>query len=111
MGRRIRGLLPTALAALNGATGGASCERKDNWPADRPFDAWRGVTTDDNGRITELGLGFNGSGGPIPSKLGNLASLEEPFLGGNELCGCIPAGLTGMRTSAQSDLGLSTCGG
>jgi len=99
------------LAALNEAKGGASCERNDNWFTDRPLDARRGVTTDDNGRITELDLDFNGLSGPLPPQLGNLANMEAMSLGGNELSGCSPAGLMEIRTNALGDPGLSTRGG
>ncbi len=111
MDRRIRSLLLTGLAALYEATGGASWKRNDNWLTDRPLDAWHGVATDDNGRITELDLDFNGLSGPIPPEPGNLANLEVLYLGGNELSGCIPAGLMEIRTNDLGDLGLPACGG
>ena len=50
----------------------------DGWRSDAPLGEWEGVTTDSNGRVTELDipLGRNRQTIPIPWELGNLANLE-----------------------------------
>ena len=64
-----------------------------------------GVTTDDNGRVTQLNLSWNQLSGEIPPELDNLANLERLRLDGNELSGEIPpqlgnlAKLMGMNLS------------
>ena len=82
-----------ALVALYNATGGPNWNSNNNWLSDVPISEWSGVTTDDNGRVTELELGQNQLTGPIPAELGNLSNLRGLFLSGNQLTGPIPAEL------------------
>ena len=51
---------------------------RDGWRSDAPLGEWEGVTTDSNGRVTELAipLGRDRQWIPIPWELGNLANLE-----------------------------------
>ena len=84
-----------------------------------PISEWEGVSTDDNGRVTELNLtgnqlsgeippelgnlttltwlylGLNQLSGEIPPELGNLVNLEQLYLDGNQLSGCVPSSLSG----------------
>ena len=48
---------------------------------------WHGVTTDADGRVTELDLRVNRLTGEIPAELGNLTNLREMDLGSNRLTG------------------------
>lgn len=120
-----------ALIAFYNATGGPSWEDSKNWLSDEPLDEWRGVTTDDDGRVVKLDLWRNGlSGeippelgrlsklqnlylilndlsGPIPSELANLSKLEVLDLGGNELTGAIPPELANLANLAKLDLGYN----
>ena len=57
------------LIAFYNATGGPNWESNDNWLSDRPVGEWEGVTTDDNGRVTGLGLNENQLSGCVPSSL------------------------------------------
>ena len=82
-----------ALVALYNAAGGANWTNNTNWLSARPLDEWHGVTTDSNGRVTELNLGFNELSGTIPSELGNLSNLSTLDLGVNRLSGTIPSEL------------------
>ena len=65
-----------ALVALYNATGGPNWNSNNNWLSDVPISEWSGVTTDDNGRVTELYLSQNQLTGPIPPELGNLSNLQ-----------------------------------
>ena len=82
-----------ALAALYNATNGSSWRDDTNWVSSRPLGEWHGVSTDADGRVTELDLHDNQLSGPIPLELGNLANLERLGLHDNQLSGPIPSQL------------------
>ena len=82
-----------ALEALYDATAGSSWTTRTNWKTTEVLSAWYGVTTDGNGRVTELVLCYNQLSGEIPAALGNLANLQTLDLCGNQLSGEIPAAL------------------
>ena len=82
-----------ALVAFYNATGGANWPNNTNWLTNAPVSQWYGVTTDDNGWVTELNLTSNRLKGEIPPELANLTNLKVLALGGNELTGTIPTWL------------------
>ena len=89
-----------ALAALYNATGGANWQNNGNWLSNTPIGEWHGVTTDNDGRVTQLLLSFNQLTGDIPAELGSLTNLEGLSLNFNQLTGEIPAelgSLTNLR--------------
>ena len=90
-----------ALVALYRATEGASWNTRTNWLSGRPLDEWHGVTTNSDGRVTELDLSGNQLTGPIPAELGNLTNLNGLYLWQNQLTGPIPAEL-GDLTNLES---------
>ena len=67
-----------------------------------PISEWEGVTTDGNGRVTELKLTENQLRGEIPPELGNLASLTRLLLWQNQLTGEIPPGLGNLSNLEAS---------
>ena len=79
-----------ALVALYNSTDGENWDKSANWLSDAPLGEWKGVTTNDDGRVTELSLLDNALSGEIPAELGNLSSLTELDLGNDELSGEIP---------------------
>ena len=82
-----------ALVALYHSTEGASWTTSTNWLSGRPLDEWHGVTTNSDGRVTELLLWGNQLTGSIPAELGDLTNLETLWLEENRLTGSIPAEL------------------
>ena len=85
-----------ALIALYNATGGANWTNSTNWLTNAPIGQWHGVTTDRQGRVTNLDLNDNQLSGTIPTQLGNLANLEKLLLTRNQLTGTIPAELASL---------------
>ena len=81
------------LVALYHATGGANWTNNTNWLTNAPIGQWHGVTTDSQGRVTELNLTSNQLKGEIPPELAGLTNLGLLALGGNELTGTIPTWL------------------
>ena len=64
------------LAMVYEALGGDGWTNSENWGTDAPLAEWYGVTTDGEGRITELDLSENGLSGAMPPELARLESLE-----------------------------------
>ena len=93
-----------ALAALYNATNGSSWRDDTNWVSSRPLGEWHGVSTDADGRVTELDLRDNQLSGPIPSQLGNLANLQALGLGSNQLSGSIPSQLGNLAYLQRLEL-------
>ena len=92
-----------ALVALYNATDGDNWTNNSNWLSDEPLSHWRGVETDDSGRVTDLDLPANELSGEIPAELGQLSNLTSLSLNNNQLSGRIPAelgDLSNLRTLA-----------
>ena len=108
-----------ALVALYNATDGPNWTDNTNWLSDRPIGEWYGVTTNANGRVTELKLytlsergtlTTNGLNGSLPPELGNLSELERLELSPNSLSGSIPreiGNLTNLEHLSLSSNNLS----
>ncbi len=82
-----------ALVALYNATDGGNWNESANWLSDAPLGEWEGVTTDGDGRVTQLDLRNHDLSGEIPAELGSLSNLIALDLSDNELSGEIPAEL------------------
>ncbi len=101
-----------ALVALYNATDGENWDESHNWLSDAPLGEWYLVTTDDNGRVIDLGPYDNNLSGELPPELGSLSNLEALRLVNNELSGEIPAELGSLSSLILLDLGgnaLSGC--
>ena len=93
-----------ALVALYNATGGANWTNNTNWLTNAPIGQWHGVTTEGNGRVTNLDLNDNQLSGTIPTQLGSLANLKELWLSENQLTGEIPPELGSLTNLMVLDL-------
>ena len=65
------------LVTLYWAANGDKWTNNDNWLSDAPLGTWYGITTDESGRVIELGLAYNNLSGTIPPELGNLTALTN----------------------------------
>ena len=93
------------LVALYNATDGSNWANNTNWLSDRPPGEWHGITTDANGRVTELNLPDNRLSGSIPPHLGGLTHLLVVDLGNDfgacDSGGCEPSSSTANRLSGE----------
>lgn len=78
------------LVKLYEATDGENWVDQQNWLTDAPLGDWFGVSTDGEGRVTEIDLYNNGLTGRLPPELGDLAMLRVLRLTTNNLSGSIP---------------------
>ncbi len=92
------------LIALYNATDGPNWKSNDRWLTDFQIGEWKGVGTDDNGRVTTLSFGPNQMSGDIPPELGNLASLTWLVLDENGLTGEIPPELAKLGNLEYLDI-------
>ena len=93
------------LVTLYDETGGPEWGRSGNWRTDESLNTWYGVTTDEEGYITEIFMPWNRLTGSIPPELGDLLRLERLALYGNDLSGPIPpeiGKLTALRRLSLS---------
>ena len=65
------------LVALYEATGGANWKVNTNWLSEKPLDEWKGVATDEEGRVLRLSLSGNELMGGIPAELAQLEYLDS----------------------------------
>ena len=93
-----------ALEALYDATDGPNWTDGTNWKTSAPLGEWHGVTTDADGRVTELSLPENGLAGPLPFELAGLTNLERLDLAVNELTGLVPPWLGSLSNLRRLDL-------
>ena len=93
-----------ALEALYDAVGGPDWTDSTSWKTSAPLGEWYGVTTDADGRVTELDLHDNGLEGFVAPALGTLENLESLSLGGNDLTGPVPASLGNLARLRRLDL-------
>ena len=97
-------LTVSALIAFYRSANGDYWTNNSNWLSDAPLNTWYGVTTDENGRVTEVELPYNGLSGTISSELGTLVHLEMLLLHGNELSGEIPPELGNLTNLTRLSL-------
>lgn len=103
--RAIRTSDRAILAVLYNTTGGNKWTSRKNWLTGGQLEAWGGVTTDDEDRVTQLDLKGIGLAGPIPPLLADLSQLKTLRLAENRLTGSIPPELGSLRQLRILDLG------
>ena len=72
--------------------------KRVNWLSDAPLGEWKGVTTDEEGRVIKLRVDSAGLSGPLPPELGQLDKLELlHFIYNNGVTGPIPPELGDLK--------------
>ena len=98
------------LEAFYDATGGSEWRTSTNWKTEAPLRDWYGVTTDADGRVSELHLHRNGLTGFIPPELRRLHNLQLLLLPDNGLTGQTPTELTSLGNLSGFDVsGNAVC--
>ena len=99
-----------ALSALYDGTGGPNWGNKTNWLSLAPLGKWYGVTTDADGRVTELNLEDNNLSGTVPLALAGLANLKTLNLAFNaSLSGPLPQVITRLPLEVLKLQGTEVC--
>ena len=104
-------LMRGALIALYESTDGPNWKQNENWLSDAPLADWHGISTDAEGRVTQLALVDNGLRGTIPPRIGNLRALRSLWLYSNELSGSIPPELGNLLELQRLGLSSNDLGG
>ena len=99
-----------ALIALYKQTNGPNWKNKKNWSALAPLGEWYGVTTDADGRVTQLNLEDNDLSGLLPPTLSSLANLKTLNLAANPgLSGPLPQVFTRLPLESLDLEGTRLC--
>ena len=93
------------LVALYNATDGDNWEHNGNWMSNAPLGEWHGVTTDSDGRVSALRLGWNNLSGGLPPEIGNLGEIRVILFNDNRLSGAIPRELGNLTDLDALDVG------
>ena len=104
-------LMRGALIALYESTDGPNWKQNENWLSEAPLADWHGISTDAEGRVTQLSLVDNGLRGTIPPRIGNLRALRSLWLYSNELSGSIPPELGNLLELQRLGLSSNDLGG
>ena len=83
-----------ALVVFYFRTGGPDWYDSTNWLSSAPLSEWRGVSTDAEGRVTELKMRVNNLSGNLPSDISKLNSLRVLRLEHNQLSGDLPSDIS-----------------
>ena len=86
------------------ATDGPNWANNENWLSDNPLGEWYGVTTNADGRVTELILAGIGLSGELHLEVGSLALLTVLNLTENNLEGEFPPELSNLSQLTVLDL-------
>ena len=100
-----------ALFAIFNRMNGSEWMDRTNWNSDVPVGDWNGVTTNEQGHITELNLANNNLSGFLPPELVKLTDLVRIDFSNNEgLTGPLPQAFSGLLSLEELSLeGTQIC--
>ena len=94
-----------ALTAFFNSMRGYNWDHSSNWLSDRPLNQWAGVTTDRNGRVTDIKISVAWSDGRIPPEIGQLTALRNLHLYSGLMSGPLPQELADLPNLRRLYLG------
>ena len=102
----------TVLELFYERTEGEWWTNNENWMTEAPLGEWYGITTNAQGRVTEIRFGNNNLDGNIPSEIGNLSQLKVLYIRGNyRLATEIPTTIENLSQLEILDLAANDVGG
>ena len=102
----------TVLELFYERTEGRKWKNRENWMTEAPLDEWYGITTNAQGRVTEINLDQNDIEGAIPLEIGNLSDLTILNLSSNgSIRGQIPSEIGNLLRLETLDLRGNRLGG
>lgn len=96
-----------ALIDLYNSTDGDNWTDNTNWCTDADLSEWYGVTTDSDGRVSQLDCFKNNLVGSIPESIGNLTNLTSLSFQTNSLSGSIPESIWNLTKLQSLSLGAN----
>lgn len=97
-----------ALVALYNATGGNNWT--NTWNLNQPVNSWQGVVLNDDGRVSELNLSYNGLSGSMPPEIGSLVEITSMYLIGNNISGDFPSEMSNLTNLKYLNLNYNNIG-
>ena len=93
-----------ALIEFYHSTNGDNWVNNTNWCSDKPVGEWYGVSTDGQGRVSNIWMAQNNMSGSIPESIGYLKNLVQIVMWENNLTGNIPESIGNLRNMQFIDL-------
>ena len=83
--------------------------QKDNWLSEKPIGEWKGVETNEEGRVVKLVLNADSVTELVPKEIGELSELEELsiFINNDGITNNIPAEIGNLTKLKRLYLNLS----
>lgn len=93
-----------ALEEIYNSTRGIEWYKSTNWCSDKPLNEWWGVTTNEQGRVVELDMAYNGVSGRLTQPLRKLTKLRKLNLNSQSYTTFYPDGRVENRPGKNNSI-------